>query len=97
MQDYFEIQGYEVIIARGEIQVSSTVLVGSRLTAMVTMMMIPVILLSLAPMIDCITSTNGSGMELDYLAFTTDYSTKYVLVAAGIFCILCGIYIRGRM
>lgn len=50
-------------------QVSSTVLVGSRLAAMVTMMMIPVILLSLAPMIDCITFTNGSGMKLDYLAF----------------------------
>lgn len=33
------------------------------------MMMIPVILLSFAPMIDCITFINGSGMKLDYLAF----------------------------
>lgn len=29
-------------------------------------------------------------------AMTTDYSTKYVLLAAGIFCILCGIFIRGK-
>ena len=59
-------QMQELVFVR---KVSSVMLVAARYAAMVTMMMIPVILLSLAPMIDCMSFTKGSGIRLDYFAF----------------------------
>ncbi len=59
-------QMQELVFTR---KVSSLTLVAGRYVAMVTMMMIPVILLSLAPMFDCMSFTKGSDIKLDYLAF----------------------------
>ena len=58
--------------------------------AMVTMMMVPVMVLSLAPMIDCMTFTKGSGIHLDYLAFLKYdlgwlLPTVMVVTAVGLF------------
>lgn len=50
-------------------EVSSVTLVGSRYVAMLSMMMLPIVLLSVMPMIDCIVFTKGSGIALDYFAF----------------------------
>lgn len=59
-------QMQELVFTR---KISSVTLVAGRYIAMVTMMMVPVILLSLAPMFDCMSFTKGSGIRLDYLAF----------------------------
>ena len=71
-------------------RVSSFTLISSRYMAMVTMMMVPVMVLSLAPMIDCMTFTKGSGIHLDYLAFLKYdlgwlLPTVMVVTAVGLF------------
>lgn len=53
----------------------------------------------MAPIVYYVIAYGGGAKYLKKLypfAMTTDYSTKYVLLAAGIFCILCGIFIRGK-
>lgn len=77
----------ELVFSR---KASSAVIVCSRYAANVCMAMIPVILLSVLPLIDCILFTKGSGIRLDYLAFLKyDFGwllpTVLVTLAVGIF------------
>ncbi|XCP86523.1 ABC transporter permease [Roseburia hominis] len=56
----------ELIFTR---KTSSAVIVTARYLAGVSMAMLPVIALSVMPMINCILFAGGTGMKLDYLAF----------------------------
>ena len=50
-------------------KVSSATVIGSRYMASVSMMMLPIIILSFVPMFDCMMIAKGRGIEIDYLAF----------------------------
>lgn len=59
-------QMQDLIFAR---KASSFAIITSRYAAMLCMMMAPVMVLSLVPVVECVTFTKGSGIALDYLAF----------------------------